>query len=466
MRRGVYSLGSVLLNVALLILGLSCLLPFLPIVRIWSPVLSGSPFSTSVPLVLALLPRNRAGNILAILATYSVCLIDPIVWCLNHGRSFLQWCALALSLAWSWLPSPPPAPDPPDRHLCRTRRRRLQSAITLILALPCIQARRFQHRPSVAFVARKVHCGHWSPSERSTLRDLLQASTSGADSIVTGDGFRGVIDTGCSKIATFDRDDFVDGSFTASSGTSMGGIASGLAILGEGLVRYEVLDTMGRIRVFAGEAVLVDKLPVRLFPPQRLMPTNASGSYRINGEDGGHFHFSSDGGIVSTPLDPATGLPFLTVFRNVDTAATAFEHGLYSCVTHESNQNMSPAQKAALRWHFRLGHAAMPVVTWLARRNLFGPMSTRIASLGDTNCPSCASCTYAKQVRRSTGATHSTARPDSVGGVQHSKLLPGSEIAVDQFEVTKRGVEESGWGQGCPIGDDGRRPGRFRDDAR
>ena len=109
--------------------------------------------------------------------------------------------------------------------------------MTLIMALPCIQARRSSRATSFAFVARKVHCGHWSPSERTTLRDLLlQASPSGTESIVSGDGFRGVIDTGCSKIATFDRDDFVEGSFVASSGTSMGGIASGLAILGEGQV--------------------------------------------------------------------------------------------------------------------------------------------------------------------------------------------------------------------------------------
>ena len=111
----------------------------------------------------------------------------------------------------------------------------------------------------------------------------------------------------------------------------------------------------------------------------------------------------------------------------------AFEHGLYLCVTQETNQNLSPSQKATLRWHFCLGHVAMLVVTWL------GPLSSRIAGLGDTNCPSCASCTYAKQVRHPTGATHTTARPASVGGIQHGKLELGAEVAVDQFEVTKRG---------------------------
>ena len=68
----------------------------------------------------------------------------------------------------------------------------------------------------------------------------------------------------------------------------------------EGTVRYEVLDNLGRIRVFEGSAVLVDGLPVRrLLPPQRLMRTCSMGSYSINGEEGGFFHFASDGGTVA-----------------------------------------------------------------------------------------------------------------------------------------------------------------------
>jgi hypothetical protein len=120
------------------------------------------------------------------------------------------------------------------------------------------------------------------------------------------------------------------------------------------------------------------------------------GSYSINGEDGGFFTFASNGGTVATHLDPASGLPFLMLFRHVDATATTFEQGLYSCVMQENNQNLTPGQKAALRWHYCLGHVAMPVVTWLARRNLLGPLSSCIAALGDPLCPNCASCTYAK----------------------------------------------------------------------
>ena len=335
-----------------------------------------------------MLPQNRAGKILATISTYAVCLVDVVVWCLTGSVSLLQ--LLDRSVNWSMVPPPPKPPDDLP-HRSRHRRRRFLTALALVMSLPCIHARQHHGCPPSAFVAHKIHCGNWSPTERSTLRDLLQASSDSFISPVSNDGFRAVIDTGCSKIATFDKDDFTEGTFQASSGSYMGGIASGLAILGEGTVRYEVLDNMGRIRVFEGSAVLVDGLPVRLLPPQRLMPTRSLGHYAINGEDGGFFHFASDGGMVATPLDPVSGLPFLLLFRHVDEAAANFEHGLYSCVTQENNQNLTPGQKSALRWHYRLGHVAMPVVTWLSRHNLLGPLSSRIAALGDLQCPSCAS---------------------------------------------------------------------------
>jgi len=422
-----------LLSIPLIFCGMSLSLPLL---LGWTPV-GPCPSRPIFPFrPLPRVPRNRAGNILATIATYAVCLVDVVVWCLTGRASSIQ--LLDRSLTWSFDPPPKP-PDDHTGHRPRLRRRRFLHALSLVMSLPCIHARRYHACSPSAFVAHKIHCGNWSPTERSTLRDLLQASSDNFISPVSNDGFRAVIDTGCSKIATFDKGDFTEGTFQSSSGTYMGGIASGLAILGEGTVRYEVLDNLGRIRVFEGSGVLVEGLPVRLLPPQRLMPTRSLGSYSINGEDGGFFHFASDGGTVATPLDPASGLPFLLLFRHVDEAAKNFEQGLYSCVTQENNQNLTPGQKAALRWHYRLGHVAMPVVSWLARRNLLGPLSSRIASLGDTQCPSCASCTYAKQVRRPTGSTRTTARAEAVGGIQHGKLSPGDQIAVDQFEVSKRG---------------------------
>ena len=111
-------------------------------------------------------------------------------------------------------------------------------------------------------------------------------------------------------------------------------------------------------------------------------------------------------GKVQTPIDPKSGLPMLTMFHNIDDAAEKLEIAMYSCVAAENNQNLSPSQKEMLRWHFRLGHASMSAMHWLARRGLLGKLSERLLRVNET--PLCATCQYGKQVRRPTGTTGSS----------------------------------------------------------
>ena len=110
---------------------------------------------------------------------------------------------------------------------------------------------------------------------------------------------------------------------------------------------------------------------------------------------------------------------------------------MHSCVTEENNQNLAPTAKETLRWHFRLGHPGMAVARWLANRKLLGRFSDKIAKIQDT--PKCGTCHYGKQTRRPTGTTRAENRPDKIGGITAEKLEPGQEVAVDQFEVKKKG---------------------------
>ena len=127
----------------------------------------------------------------------------------------------------------------------------------------------------------------------------------------------------------------------------------------------------------------------------------------------------------------------ITLFNDVESSAVKLETALYSCVSHETNQNLTPAQKELLHWHWRLGHASMPVIHWLGTQGLLGKLSQRIARIADA--PMCAACQHGKQVRKPTGTTKIVARDDKIGGIQREKLEPGDEIATDQFEVRKRG---------------------------
>ena len=208
---------------------------------------------------------------------------------------------------------------------------------------------------------------NFEPARAEQLRDLISQSP-GATCLSSVGAFEGVVDSGASKFATSDPMDFVEGTYEKDkAGTMMKGIAGGLQIVGRGTVRYEVMDHNGVIQIITGEGLHVEGLPCRLIPPQKAMPTDDDGDFRINGQRA-YFMFANTKGRASTPFDPSTGLPTIALMHDVNTAAKRLDRAMYSCVTEENNQNLTPSQKEALRWHFRLGHPGMQVVNWLARR--------------------------------------------------------------------------------------------------
>ena len=138
---------------------------------------------------------------------------------------------------------------------------------------------------------------------------------------------------------------------------NLGGIASGLEIMGKGKTTFELISTEGKKITLIREAYYAPGLPVDLVPPQKLMRTSTDGWSKMNGEKA-QLEFR-DGKIVSLPFDPVTSLPMLYSFENVDKAAEQLETSLYSCISEESNQNLSRAKKEMLRWHWKLGHPGM-----------------------------------------------------------------------------------------------------------
>ena len=65
---------------------------------------------------------------------------------------------------------------------------------------------------------------------------------------------------------------------------------------------------------------------------------------------------------------------------------------LVTTIIEEENQNLTPAQKELLRWHFRLGHIAFGWLQQLARKTTLG-LSSRIAKCDQ---PLCTACQYGK----------------------------------------------------------------------
>ena len=334
-----------------------------------------------------------------------------------------------------------PEPKPPDPKLRRERlkRRRLRDYLRLVTSMGVVI---FGGNNDVAYMAAAD--GNISEAHAVQIRSAI-ANTHDTTLLENIGALSGVADSGASKISTPFKEDFVEGTLNLTKGVrSMNGISGGLNILGEGTVRYEVLDSHGVTQIWERPGLLIEDLPCRLIPPQQVMEDDSHGDYRINGEHA-YFIFANNNGRLDTPFHPATNLPMITMFKSIEDASSKLENSLYACVTDESNQNLTPSQKEALRWHWKLGHVSMQVVNWLGNQGLLGRLSQRLSKLSD--CPKCGTCQYGKQTRKPTGTTHTKVRPDKDGGIIKDKLEPGDEIAVDQFNTLTYGRKYNTYGK-------------------
>ena len=344
---------------------------------------------------------------------------------------------LELELIWPRKPPDPPAPSKSEvKKTRKKRRRKLLRCATLAAGLPLFMlasdralAETLQAYVSPQGVLRtKSLPKETVEAVRANLAEMPQGLLAGVDSDMA------IADTGCSGVATPCRDDFITYE-ELSEPRSLSGIGSGIQIKGKGVVRYELLDSKGRVRPIEREAMHAPDLPVRLIPPQAVFPAGSVGQCVVaDGRMTWHFR---NGQVVPIDINPATRLPEIRLFRNVDKAAEQLDTALLSCVTEESNQNISPAQKRLLQLHFRLGHLAMDSVRWLAKHGALGAkIPTEILR---AQAPLCATCQYAKQVRTSTGATRTEQRAEKELSLKDNVTEPGELTAIDQFEVIKKG---------------------------
>jgi hypothetical protein len=249
----------------------------------------------------------------------------------------------------------------------------------------------------------------------------------------SGDDFVNIIDTGCSNGATGSEDDFVPESLKKlSEPVLMDGIAGGLVISQKGIIQCQIITATGKIRTLEYEAYLVPGLKCRLFSPQRFIAKQTSDSCKYSVlKQHSELDFG-DGDIVHIPYDKSTFLPMLHCHKDAMSSANAL--ALKGCVTDESNQNLSRAQKILLKYHFKMGHLAFRVVQWIGRQGWLGDDGI---SMGKhfLPVPKCAACQLGKQ-----GKTPSKGRgtlkqdPNVAGALTQDKLRPGSLVFSDQYE--------------------------------
>jgi hypothetical protein len=349
-----------------------------------------------------------------------------------------------------YLRKKPPDPTPVSQYqkdrLQRNKLRSMARLITACCLIPMVLSNGEKELRSEikGFIGKggALHTENLNPELREKLRVHLGQLPKGLLGGVDDKTIDAILDSGASSLATPISDDFISYEKFVIPKT-MEGIAGGLKIEGSGVIRYEMMDRQGGIRPLEREAYYIPGLPVRLIPPQCIFPDEDTGYCKIGG---GQVTLNfANGQIVDSELDPSTNLPVLRVFHDAAEATEQTITALYTCVTEEVNQNLTPGQKCLLRWHFRLGHVAASVVKWMAQRGLLGSESKIIAATKDL--PKCGTCQYAKQARRSTETTVTRMRDGKEGALKDSITEPGQGTAIDQFEVIKRGRLFSTYGK-------------------
>jgi GAG-pre-integrase domain len=268
--------------------------------------------------------------------------------------------------------------------------------------------------------------------------DRLRASAARKTSLLhNADSNKSFIwDTGASFSVSPYKEDFVNGVEPLVSPIHLTGLAKGLKVDGIGCVHWTVALDNGETRTLLVHAYFVPGSNARLLSPQSYIQCWArehGGVEPTSSVSGTAMSFTWPNGNRVTAPFARNNLPTTDILdlKAMDSEVTQ----LHLCVTDESNQNLSEAQKELLRWHFRLGHANFDSIKLLLRSgSLASSEGARSLHRAAAKCatPKCASCQYGKMKRRP--APGRLSKPDdSTGNLSKNDLFPGQHVSVDHF---------------------------------
>ncbi|KAI2503664.1 hypothetical protein MHU86_10788 [Fragilaria crotonensis] len=281
----------------------------------------------------------------------------------------------------------------------------------------------------------------------ATLRMALQAPARMRNALGSATNSAPIIwDSGASISISPDPEDFQGTMRSPGTITQLKGIARGLQIKGQGEVTWAVHDTNGNLRMIKVPAFYVPGIKVRLLSTTSLLQTYQgetiqveSNRLTLSGVPG-----DPSRGAVMVLVNPQNNLPTSDAFNGQDPFKAA--DALVATITevHETNHNLSEAEKELLRWHYRLGHIGFKKIQFLLRTGVLSQTeaSRRLPSAACklTNLPKCAACQYGKQHRRPIpGSTPSTIIRDRTNILKADNVIPGHRISVDHFICSTRG---------------------------
>jgi hypothetical protein len=136
-------------------------------------------------------------------------------------------------------------------------------------------------------------------------------------------------------------------------------------------------------------------------------------------------------------------LPTSDAHRSSDIPKAVAALNITLNTVHESNLNLTEAEKELLRWHHRLGHLSFCKVQFIMRTGVLSRSdshrSLHTAACQIVNPPKCAACQYGKQHQQPAPAKIATAIKDQGGVLKAENLLPGQHVSADHFICGTKG---------------------------
>ena len=286
----------------------------------------------------------------------------------------------------------------------------------------------------------KIPNGNYS----TILRMALQSTDRFRESLPKTATFPVIWDSGASISITPDRKDFVGPINTPGPITQLQGIAKGLRIEGQGHVLWAMQDTLGNLRIIKVPAYLVSRIKVRLLSTTSLLQAYPEETITIEAHQL-TLSGTSDAarGQLIARVNPENNLPTSDAHRSSDTPRAVAALNITLNTVHESNLNLTEAEKELLRWHHRLGHLSFRKIQFIMRTGVLSRSeshrSLHTAACQIVNPPKCAACQYGKQHQRPAPAKISSAIKDRAGVLKAENLVPGQQVSIDQFICGTKG---------------------------
>ena len=270
-------------------------------------------------------------------------------------------------------------------------------------------------------------------------RVLLSAPSKTLSTMDTNDKFTVIWDTGASISISPSKRDFIKLT-KPKTRTTLNGISKGLKVEGEGIVRWCMMDDVGGIRTFEVKALYVPKCKVRLLRPHAITEKYHDESISITDHglklSGSQTDLSRQS--LSIFISPSNNLPTCSGFTldGISQAQTALSASV--SVVHDSNVNLTNAEKHFLQWHLRLGHPGYNRLMFLFRTGALSTSTSerrKVKSVLNnvTEVPKCAACLFGKQTRKPTPGKVTKVIQERSGVLKQNHLNPGDEASIDHF---------------------------------